>query len=281
MQKRQVGDVEVFALVDGVVQLPVQMLFPEIAIGEWEPFRPEYVNNEQIDLTIAGFLIRSKTHKVLVDTGSGVAASSLELPTGGIEAGLRSLGVGPGDIDLVILTHMHADHVGGCTHFVDGIHKPFFPEAHYLVDEKEWEYWTQDERARSDPNASPEIIDACARPLELSGQLVLTSGVHSPAPNITLVPAPGHTPGHLNVLVHSQGEQLLIVGDCLHCPAQIVNPEWSIYAGVDKEMERHSRHEVLHKIAAERMIMAAGHLVHANFGEVLKDREGLRFRAIR
>lgn len=276
MQRMKVGACSVTALLDGEVRLPPEMLFPDIREDEWAPFRPGYVGADGLlPLSLGAFLIASRGEYALVDTGVGLAAESFGLPTGGIARDLDALGVRCEDVGLVILTHMHADHIGGSTIKAEGGFKPRYPNARYLIDREEWEYWVESGAGRDDPSLTPDLVTACAKPLRDSGQLVLTVGEHAPARHISVLPARGHTPGHCSVHVHDAGDDLMIVGDCAHCPAQVMNPNWSIYAGVDKDEERRSRDRVLDTIENGAMIMAAGHYFGANFGRLIR-RDGKR-----
>jgi len=276
MQKVQVGDVEVTALIDGNVRLPADMLFPEISQDDWAPFKPEFIDADgTLPLSLGAFLVRSGDHLTLVDTGVGVAATAFQLPSGGVAAGLQAQSVRPEDVNLVIITHMHADHVGGATVESEGTFRPLYPRARYCVDRMEWEYWLNDAQAKADPSMPPDLVAACAKPLQENGVLELTDGIHQPAPHLTVIPARGHTPGHCSVLVESEGKRLMIIGDAAHCPAQVCNPAWSIYAGVDKAEERRSRTALFDTIEREGMLVGAGHYFRCNFGRFVR-RDGQR-----
>src|SRR5581483_7202452 len=160
------------------------------------------------------------------DTGLGLDQRSPEFVSPSVKRSqllpeLRRLGVMPEQIDLVILSHGHADHLGGNVNPAD--RRPLFPRAQYVIGQADFRHFTSDEaRARADgPFYTDQLV-----PLQEHGQLEPSDGEREVLPGVRLLPAPGHTPGHLCVAFTSGREQALFIGDLVHQTAQVLHPEW-------------------------------------------------------
>ena len=190
---------------------------------------------------VGSFLIHSPAGVILVDLGLG--------PGGALLDNLAAEGVTPADVDLVILTHLHRDHVGWAG---------AFPRARYLVDRTEWEYWSAHPGGVGpDPD---RVLPALAQRLGHLDQL--PAGVRA-------VPTPGHTPGHTCLLITDPAteERVLILGDLLHTRAQFTEPHWRFRSDVDPDRARHQRADVLAHYRDGRTILAGGHFHGTPFGE--------------
>ncbi|MDR2313241.1 MAG: MBL fold metallo-hydrolase [Spirochaetaceae bacterium] len=247
----KIGNIDVYMLVETAG--PGN---PRILLGVDEALRGRYLKPD-FQSAVNVFLIKGPGGIVLVDTGFG----------GKIFDSMKSLGVKPGDVDVVLLTHMHGDHIGGLAR--DG--RALFPKALVYVGEKEKEYWTV-----TNPNQG--VIAALApygnrvrtfRPGELGGPPSRL------APGIEAVAAYGHTPGHSCFLIRSGDAQLLIFGDLVHVQdVQFPLPGVSVSYDVDPAMAAETRKRVL-RYAAEHNIPVAGmHLVYPAIGGVNDNGEG-------
>ncbi|MCE3284378.1 MAG: fold metallo-hydrolase [Steroidobacteraceae bacterium] len=207
---------------------------------------------------------------VLYDTGAGNAKERPGIPLfGGLETPfldrLAAAGFGPRDIDVVVCSHLHIDHVGWNTHLHEGRWLPTFPNARYLFSAIERDYW--DPRGPG-PRPTPggahvntNVFEDSVQPLLDAGVATLVDGGHRVSESITLELGPGHTPGHLIMDVRSRGESALFVGDILHHPVQVHRPDWNSPFCEDQEQARRTRRRVL-ELAAEREAL----LVPAHFG---------------
>ena len=168
-------------------------------------------------------LVETGRHTLLVDTGAGEYAST----TGAIQARLEVAGIRPRDVDTVILTHAHPDHIGGA---IDRVGRPAFPNARYVLSEIEWEFWTA-ARANLSHLRVPEdaksgihsMARRCLGPLRY--QIEPVNRETEVVPGVTVIPAPGHTPGHLAVLIASDGEPAQ-PGRCRRPPPPPGTAEW-------------------------------------------------------
>ncbi len=192
------------------------------------------------------------------------AGGGLHAAQNGVEGklleNLAAVGVRADDVDGVINTHIHPDHVGW--NIVDG--KPTFSRARYTVSRVDWEHWTgQDDIA-------PHVRDN-AVPLEDLDVLDLVEDDQEIFIGVRTLGTPGHTPGHQSILIESGGEAAVITGDVLHTPAQLQEPDWSFRADMDKERARASRKMLIEKALSDRLTVAAGHLRYdGNIGHVVE-----------
>jgi glyoxylase-like metal-dependent hydrolase (beta-lactamase superfamily II) len=185
---------------------------------------------------------------------------------------LSERGITRADIDIVFMTHLHFDHVGW-NFDLDGA--PSFPNARYIMSRAEWDARpAQLERATA--LGQPPYIDRCVTPLEGLGIMDLIDGERDITPELKAIPTPGHSPGHMSVLVTSSGERGIVLGDVLLHPAQVSEPEWSSRMDMDRDQAARTRRAVMDRAEAEHMTMAAGHIRGTPFGRVTRV-DGLRY----
>lgn len=258
----QVGNVELAALSDGGFERPPQQFMPDVPVQAWEPYRAQHLDADgNIRLNLGCFLVRSGGRTVLVDTGIGGRGGGF--PPGRLMDELKAVGVAPEQIEQVVITHMHFDHIGWNTVDRNGRPEVTFPRARYVIQRREWEYWSGEESAK-------QTMETLCYPVERAGQLDLVDAEHRPTAELTMLSTPGHTPGHVSILIRSGGEGAVILGDVAHNPVQVTEPDWSIVADVDKDLGRQSRHALWERIAAEGLRVAAGHFRPDSFGRFVR-----------
>lgn len=183
---------------------------------------------------------------------------------------LGAAGYAPETIDRVLCTHMHVDHVGWNTRWIDGRWQPTFPNARYLFAETEWQHW------QSEPQPYGPVFEDSVAPVFDAGLADLVACDHRVTDEVWLEPTPGHTPGHVSVHIRSGGEEAVITGDAIHHPCQIAHPDWSSTADWDPAQSAASRAGFLDRYADRPVLVIGTHFVAPTAGRVRRD--GSRFR---
>lgn len=270
LQTIQVGEISVTFLPDGEAHFVPTGMFPASAetAEAWAAHERWLDGDGRYLTTIGAFLVRTGDRTVIVDLGLGVA--ELEIPdfatvsTGRFLDSLGQAGLTPADIDTVVYTHLHSDHCGWTSQ--DGALT--FPNADYVIGAAaEIEYW----RANPDAAFAPPA-DTVLDPIE--NRLTAAGDGYVVAPGVNLVATPGHTPGHQTVVVSSGADRAVLMGDILHCPVQLVEPEWSVLFDVDPVKARATREKLLDELEADDVTIACGHFPEAAFGRVLRGEAG-------
>lgn len=226
--------------------------------ADWDPHRALLAEDGTLEMAMGGFLVRDGDRTVLVDTGVGDLRRGVF--TGGrLLEELAALGVPPGDVTDVVLTHLHFDHVGWTTHHGEIV----FPRATYRCDRRDWEHFVG-----PDPGATRKLSP-------LADRLETWDGTGSLLPGIDTVAAPGHTPGSTVVVLSSGTERALLLGDVVHCPVELVDDEWGTMGDVDPALARRTRAALAREVEGSHVPMAAGHFPGLQFGRLLRG-EGRR-----
>ena len=215
--------------------------------------------------TYTCLLIRTGKNIVLVDTGAGSLAPS----TGRLVKNLRSDGISPQDIDTVILTHGHPDHLGGN---VDAAGKPAFPAARYYVGKTEWEFWMSAQaEARLDPHSRDTLVGIARNNLApIKGQIEAIEAGAEIVTGVTAIAAPGHTPGQMALALSSAGQTLLCISDAVLHPIHLEHPDWYAAVDVDGIQTELTRRKLLDKASVEQSMVLAFHLPFPGLGYVLR-----------
>jgi glyoxylase-like metal-dependent hydrolase (beta-lactamase superfamily II) len=262
--KVTVGNVTIQALQDIATPARPEIMFPMATAEKLEPFR-HYINQRgHFTLNIGAFAVHSSGKLILVDTGIG-NKNNPDFRNGNLPDRLAEAGIAPEDVDIVLNTHLHVDHVGWNTVERDGAYVPFFPRARYVIQRREWEYWTQPDIASKTPYIGESVL-----PVQATGQVDLIDDVTSVTPEITTVPSPGHTPGHVSFAIVSNGEKALITGDIAHHPIQLTEWEWTFRADLDPEMAKETRRKMIERMEREQELVIGTHFPAPGFGRLVR-----------
>ena len=268
----KVGDVSVTALSDGF--LPIT---PEALIGvtpeEFATLLAEaYIPGDAHPTGVNAYLIDDGTHSYLVDVGTGTAMGP---GLGQLGANMAALGIEPAGINAVIATHLHPDHIGGVL-TEEG--NPF-TQARLIVAQGDLDFWTDADIKAGAPEDFQPFFDMAVAAVDGFGeQLEVVSGEASIAPGLTAMPLPGHTPGHMGVMLESAGQSLLIWGDIVHVPpVQWAMPDVTIAFDVDQDQARATRKSVMDMAATDQIQIAGMHIGFPGMGYLEKAGEGYHF----
>ena len=253
-----VGDLEITALYDGYVDLAASVLLNANKAEVQRLLARKFIAGEKVQTAVNAYLINLGGKLILVDTG---AAKAFGPTLGFIGEQIRAAGYTPEQIDIVLLTHLHADHVAGLLG-ADG--KPQFPNAEVRVDQAESDFWLSEANAAKAPKDFQsffKIARDSAAPYQVAGKWKPFSGAAELAPGIKAVPAIGHTPGHTAYQIESKGERLLILGDAVHSHAvQFARPEVAIEFDSDKKQAVATRKKLFAWAAKEKLLVSGMHL---------------------
>jgi glyoxylase-like metal-dependent hydrolase (beta-lactamase superfamily II) len=278
IQRRMVGEIEVIALMDGVIQFPTGMLlgYDEAKAAEAARLAHKAHDPAKMTLGINGYVIRIGDRVIAVDTG----APDVMGPTvAGWHAALAAAGIAADQVDTVFLTHLHPDHVGGMADLQTGAAR--LPKAQVIASEADWAFTHDEGIYASMPKDMQGFFDvsrAMVAPYD-AGKTLVIAGAEI-ASGLTTVAMPGHTPGHMGLRVDSGDESLLIWGDALHSTAyQFANPDWAFAFDADQAMAAATRAKALDMVATDGMMVAGMHLDFPGFGYVERAKQGYGFVA--
>lgn len=272
MSSVKVGNAEIVALLDIPVDFPLSVVFGGVPAASWAPYEllyPRSISNGQLHTNFQAFVIRSAAGNVLVDTGAGPGPIEM---LGGARGNLlndaRDKGIDFASIQTVIFTHLHFDHTG----WANANGTPLCPNARYLAPEADW--------ANLGNSAGGYIDEAALKPLRDSGKLELVSGEKQVTAEVTIIPTPGHTPGHQSIVVASAGERGFIAGDIAATPAVLQETEWTFGFDGDPPTAIATRKRVVERLEADGSIAAFGHFPHPGFGRLVREGNRRIFKAL-
>ncbi|MBZ6200329.1 MBL fold metallo-hydrolase [Streptomyces olivaceus] len=238
---------------------------------------------------IQTWVLRSEGKTILLDTGVGNGRERPQVPQfAGLQtdflARLRAVGVAPEDVDLVVNTHIHYDHVGWNTESRDGEWVPTFPNATYLIPRADNLYFDpegarrsrapRDEHERVRWEGSKLVFNDSIAPIHRAGQAVLWEGAHRIDGNLRLEAAPGHTPGSSVVTLRSGTDRAVFVGDLVHSPVQVLEPRWNSCFCDDPQLAARTRASYLSRAAELRELVVPAHWPGHGAAEVRHEGDG-------
>jgi len=222
-----VGDAQLTRIAELEVHWPFGILLPgaEDVIDDYDWLRPDFVTDDgRMRLSMHSVVIESAGLRIIVDTCVGndksrPGAPPFEQLSTPFLGDLEAAGFAPETIDFVVCTHLHVDHVGWNTRLVDGQWVPTFPNARYLFVQAEYDYW------RAEPQDYGPVFEDSVQPIMDAGLADLVGPDHRINDEVWFESTPGHTPGHVSVIIESAGERAVITGDMIHHPLQFARPD--------------------------------------------------------
>ena len=272
--RMMLGNFEITALSDGTVDLPVDKLLTNTTPGKVDQALGKAFLKAPLETSVNGYLINTGTKLVLVDTG----AASLFGPTlGKLVSNLKAAGYTPDQVDAVLITHMHPDHVGGL--MSEG--KLVFANATVHADRHDADFWLSQANMDKAPKESQGFFQgamASMNPYVTAGKFKPFNGNTELVPGIKAQASAGHTPGHSTFVVESQGQKLVLWGDLMHVAAvQFANPAVTIQFDTDSKAAAVQRQRAYADAAKAGYWVAAAHLSFPGIGHLRKDGKGYVF----
>jgi len=270
----KVGDIEVTAVNDGFATRPLEGFIrnaelPAVQKAMEEAFLPK----DRLPITFTTLVLRQNGRVTLIDTGNG----DLGAPTSGTwMANFRAAGFDPAQVDTVIISHFHGDHINGLR-LKDGT--AVFPKAEIMVPAKEWDFWMDETRMNQAPEGMKGAFQNVHRVFDpVAKDVKRYEADKEIVPGLTSIAAPGHTPGHTSYMLSSGAGKLMIMSDVTNHPALFVrNPDWAAVFDMDADQARQTRHRMLDMAAAERAQVAFYHAPFPATGHIAKEGSGYRF----
>ncbi len=269
----RVGAIQCTPITDGSLPYPPSWFFanaPQQPLEE--ELRAHGLRTDEITGTYTCLLVSTGKNKVLIDTGAGKIAPS----TGELLVNLEKAGARPSEIDTVVLTHGHPDHIGGA---LDAEGKPAFPNARYLMLKDEWAFWTSQEPDLSALPVPEElrglIVGTARRCLPaIRKQIELMENEAEVVPGIHLLPAPGHTPGHSAVAISSGRDSALHLADAVLHPILMRHPAWRTVFDLEQDRASETRRRLLDRAVTDGIQVMAYHFPFPTLGRVTSCGDG-------
>lgn len=277
MQRQTIGDIAVLSVLEdtGPYISPGEMFpdsTPEAVAAQMDWMAPTHFDSTsgQLIMAFQSFVMQTPQHTILIDSCVGEDKERLNpefhMKKWPWMANLKALGLTPVDIDIVMCTHLHPDHVGWNTQLRDGRWVPTFPNAKYVFAREEYHHWEQ-ESAQGSERIGLTFIDSVLPVME-AGQAILVDHDHEIEKGIWLEPTPGHSPGHVIVNVESKGERGAFIGDLMHHPIQVPHAEWSTCYCWDMEMSSASRTKFVDTHTDAGTLVLPAHFAGSTVGRI-------------
>lgn len=288
MATYKIGDITLQPIVESIcTDFDALGFYPETTPADWQHhgtwMKPRALDPDtgNIVLTIQSFLLRTAHHTILVDTCVGDHKSRPQRPhwdmlkLNTFLPRLAEAGVAPQQIDYVMCTHLHGDHVGWNTQLRDGRWVPTFPNARYIFARREWEAYEALHRTTPQVHWADSVL-----PVMEAGQADLVSNDYALDDQVWLEPTPGHTPDHVSVRLASQGANAVITGDLIHSPVQCLEPGWIMRADADPQQARVTRRAFLERYCDSDTLVCATHFPMPSLGHIVPRDQAFWFQYV-
>ena len=281
----KIGDVEITRIVEvNGWEDDISMLWPDAGPQDVQKYPwlfPHFATPDgKMIISFQCFVMRTPQYQIMLDTCIGADRQRefdvfTNMQTSFLED-LSAAGFKREEMDYVLCTHLHFDHVGWNTHLVDGKWVPTFPNARYLFGKSEYEHWKMLEETKGYHDLN-HMADA-VQPVVDAGLVDLIDIEHKVCPEISLRPTPGHTPGHVSICIESKGEKAVITGDLMHNPIQLAEPKRIVRFDMDQEAGAQTRQDFVDDYANQDVLVIGSHFADPSAGYVISDDDGCRLK---
>jgi glyoxylase-like metal-dependent hydrolase (beta-lactamase superfamily II) len=280
MTRWRIGDVTATKVLELEATGGTRFILPTATRDAVRPIRwlqPHFADEDgRLRMSVHALVVETPDRRIVVDTCIGNHKARTIPGWSGLDGpflrDLAAAGCPPDAVDAVVCTHLHVDHVGWNTTLVDGRWVPTFPRARYLVARTEFAHW----RAHREDDDHRAAFADSVQPVVDAGLVDLVEAEHRLCDEVSLVPTPGHTPGHASVRIVSRGEEALVSGDFLHHPCQMARLDWSSAADDDPARATATRREMLGRLAESAALLVGTHFAGPTAGRVVRDGDAFR-----
>jgi glyoxylase-like metal-dependent hydrolase (beta-lactamase superfamily II) len=270
----RVGNLELLVMSDGSFYLDAGAVFGVVPRERWEPYAGPIDNHHRLALGTNCVALRSQGKAILIETGVGeksMRKDATPLEEGNLISELEAGFGRPENIDVVMNSHLHGDHCGWNTRYVDGKLVPTFPNAEYLIQRAEWEAATHpNERTRA------TYLAENLTPVAESGRLRLLDGETKVTDEVTIVPTVGHSEGHASVVITSGGEMAIYIGDMVQQAVQLERTAWVAAFDVLPLMSMEAKKRLVEKAIQEKALLICVHLSFPGAGHMTRTPDGYK-----
>jgi glyoxylase-like metal-dependent hydrolase (beta-lactamase superfamily II) len=260
-----IGDFTCSVIRDTISPMELEFLFSNTSAEHLNHLLNQYNIQPGKVMDVMCLFIRTPDHNILIDTGWGVSSQP---DTGKLIENLQRQGIRRGEIDTIILSHGHPDHIGG---IIDDANRFVFPNARYFLSKKGWEFWTSEpELTQFDKNiVHTMLVTAQKNLLPIKDRLALVDSDAEIVPGIEFLHAPGHSPDHGVLVISSGNEQLLYASDLFHHPLQMARPDLCTALDLMPEQAIKMRTEIIRRVIEANMTVFACHFPFPGIGHII------------
>ena len=300
MRTQYFGDISVAKVLDSTDHFKAAIAFPDVDLNHFRQhhdwIRPFYdFENESIIISTHSYVVKTPEFTAIVDTCIGndknrIGSGPIFKANEGVLSGwnnrnspyldnLIQSGIDPREVDYVLCTHMHADHVGWNTKLQDGRWVPTFPNAQYLFSQTELE-GMQKQTGNPFDEYIRLVYEDSVLPVIQSGQSIIIDSDFDLGKGITILPTPGHSPGHFCIELRAKNSRGILTGDVLHNPIQVCYPHWTTMFCEDKEKANETRIKLVDYLTDSDIVVLAAHFAGTTAGKIVADANGIKFNLL-
>ena len=281
----QIGNLQIMRALEMIMPFGRQTFFPQTTESDWAPHRhwlePQALDpvTDELQFPMQSYVVHTSHHTILIDSCVGNDKERPNRPSWHMKTddaymrALAALGIAPEDIDFVMCTHLHTDHIGWNTRLEDGRWVPTFPNARYIFSERELAAW----RDVGHEKFSRTPYEDSVLPIVEAGRAELVTNDYALDDEVWLESTPGHTPDHVAIALASNGASAVMCGDILHSPVQCLHPEWVPWPDWDAELAKRTRRAFLERYCDTDTLVCTAHFPLPSAGRVVRAGDAFRF----
>ena len=269
----KLGTIEITVVSDGTLAFPAETLWGDRAEDARGLLTSTFQPSSPVGLQINTILVNTGDKLVLIDAGCG--ADKFQKTNGRLLGNLAAAGYAPGDIDTILFTHFHFDHLWGISDHDNA--SLLFPSAEFVASETEVAFWSAPDLADKLPPAQQPRVTQVNLKLATPRLRLIKAGAEA-VPGVTTFDTAGHTPGHISVHISSGSEEMLLTGDVVvNSAVSFLHPEWPFGFDMDVPLATKARMAFLDRAAADKTLVGSYHLPFPGFGHVVREESGYRW----